>query len=133
MLSPSSAGFSATGAGRLSPVVRLRSISSTTASRYSSWNWDGSNSAPRLSTSDAAMVSSCGRRSTSASRMSNSGSRTSSGQSMVCSTMTLSRTRSRASISRCRSATRTTAIRSVCTSASRSSAYGLAALASGSR
>ena len=47
--------------------------------------------------------------------------------------MTLSRTRSTASDSRCRIATLTTAIRSAASSASRSSAYGLAAVASGSR
>ena len=134
MLSPaSSTGAGATGAGRASPVVFFRSISATTASRYSSWKAVASKSAPRLSTSDAAIFCSCGRRSTSASRISKSGSRTSSGHSIVCSTIALSRTRSSAIVSRWRSATFTTAIRSVCTSASRSSAYGLAAFGSGSR
>ena len=86
-----------------------------------------------LSTSEAAIFSSCGRSSTSESRIAKSGLRISSGHSMVCSRIARSRTRSTARVSFCRSATLTMAIRSVSISASRSSAYGLAALESGSR
>ena len=79
------------------------------------------------------MLSSCGRTAISASRMGKSAARTSSGHSSVCRQMTSSRTRSTAMDSRWRSATLTTAIRSVAASAPRRSAYGFAAVFSGSR
>lgn len=108
-------------------------MSSVSAASYLSSNCEGSKSAASESTRELAMASSAGLTVTSASRIGKSAARTSSGHRSVCKQITLPRTRSTAMDSRWRSATLTTAIRSASSSAPRSSAYGLAAVLSGSR